>query len=112
MDAREEGTGEPLNDVELRLDGKAYAQNIGKDAFQEDKYFSVDQFLYARCCVVANGQDAFNAVLANPTFMPKDLTFEPLLSLAAKAFELKTGKSFNYFHTSNYETYSNEKGWA
>ena len=94
------------------LDGKAYAQNIGKDAWQANKYFSVDQFLYARCCVVANGQAAFDTVLANPTLMPKDLTFEPLLSLASKAFELKTGKPFNYFHSFNYETFANEKGWA
>ncbi len=94
------------------LDGEKYAQHIGSDAFQEGKYFSVDQFLYARCCVVANGQAAFDAILANPTLMPKDLTFEPILSLAANAFQLKTGKPFNYFHTSNYETYSNEKGWA
>lgn len=94
------------------LDGKKYAQHIGSDAFQEGKYFSVDQFLYARCCVVANGQAAFDAILANPTLMPKDLTFQPILSLAAKAFQLKTGKPFNYFHTSNYETYSNEKGWS
>ena len=94
------------------LDGKKYAQNIGSEAYLEDKYFSVDQFLYARCCVVANGQSAFDAILANPTWMPKDLTFEPILSLAAKAFELKMGKPFKYFHTFNYETYSNEKGWA
>lgn len=61
---------------------------------------------------MANGQAAFNAILANPTLMPKELTFEPILTLAAKAFELKMDKPFNYFHTTNYETYANEKGWA
>lgn len=95
----------------FELDAKKFAENIGEDAWTEGKYFSVDNFLYARCCVVANGLEAYQAVTADPKSMPKNLTFEPLLSLADKAFELKTGKAFNYFPTFNYETYSNESGW-
>jgi hypothetical protein len=40
------------------LDGLHYALQIGEDAWSHDKYFSVDNFLYARCCVVANGKEA------------------------------------------------------
>jgi len=36
------------------LDGKKYALHIGEDSYSEDTYFSVDNFLYVRCCVVAN----------------------------------------------------------
>lgn len=100
-----------LSEKLFALDGKSYAQHIGEDAFQEGKYFSPDNFLYARCCVVANGQETFYRVLENPSEMPKDVTFEPLLRLASKAYQLKTGKTFNYFPSYNYETYSNEKGW-
>ena len=100
-----------LSEKLFTLDAKKFARHIGVDAWQEDKYFSVDNFLHARCCVVANGLEAFEAVLANPESMPNDLTFEPILSLAAKAFQLKTGKEFTYFPMFNYETYSNEEGW-
>ena len=94
------------------LDAKLYAENIGDDAYTSDKYFSVDNFLYARCCVIANGQEAYESVLKNPTLMPKDLTFESLLSLASKAYFQKTGKRFDYVATTPIETYSNKKGWS
>jgi Protein of unknown function (DUF4240) len=93
------------------LDGQIFAENIGDDAYTPDTYFSVDNFLYARCCVIANGQDFYESVLKNPTLMPKDLTFESLLSLPAKAYAKKTGKSFNYLPTTSIETYANKLGW-
>lgn len=100
-----------LSEKLYQLDQRKYAKNIGESAYQKDKYFSVDVFLYARACVVANGKEAYEEVLENPQSMPKGITFEPLLSLAAKAYELKTGKVFNYNPSHNYETYSNKKGW-
>ena len=40
------------------LDGIEYAKNIGEYAYvDEEEFFSVDNFLYARCVVVANGRD-------------------------------------------------------
>ena len=63
------------------------------------------------CCVIANGQEAYESVLKNPTLMPKDLTFESLLSLASKAYLKKTGKRFDYVATTPIETYSNKIGW-
>ncbi len=94
-----------------RLDAKKYALHIGEDSWQKDKYFSVDNFLYARCAVVANGKKIYEEILQDPAKMPKDLTYEPVLSLAADAYKLKTGKTFDYTGHFNYETYGNEEGW-
>lgn len=94
------------------LDAQIFAENIGEDAYTPDKYFSVDNFLYARCCVIANGKEMYEGVLKNPTLMPKDLTFESLLYLASDAYFKKTGKEFEYLSTIPIETYSNKAGWA
>jgi hypothetical protein len=93
------------------LDGRVFAENIGEDAYTPNTYFSVDNFLYARCCVIANGRAFYESVLKNPSLMPKDLTFESLLSLASKAYFKKTGKPFSYISTTSIETYANKLGW-
>ncbi|MEN0003597.1 MAG: DUF4240 domain-containing protein [Bacteroidota bacterium] len=93
------------------LDQKKYALHLGEDSWKADRYFSVDNFLYARCCAVANGKDYFNEVLETPAQMPKDLTFEVLLYLAKTAYQQKTGKEFAYVPAFPIETYSNKEGW-
>ncbi len=100
-----------LSEKLFALDAERYAKQIGEDAYREGKYFSVDNFLYARCCVVANSRDAYKEVLQNPSAMPKDLTFEALLNIAPEAFERKTGQRFAYLPAFDYETYSNEDDW-
>ncbi len=95
----------------FQLDKKVYAENLGEDSWHFVRPFSSDNFLYARACVVANGKAFYDKVLADPTQMPKDLTFESLLSLARKAYKKKTGKEFDYFPTNSYETFSNPEGW-
>ncbi len=95
----------------FQLDSKAFAREIGKNGWSPGKFFSVDNFLYARCCVVANGQETFSKVAQNPDLMPKDLTFEPLLRLAAEAYEQKTGQRMQYVPAYPIETFSNQKGW-
>jgi uncharacterized protein (DUF433 family) len=100
-----------LADKLFSLDARVYAENIGDDAYFPNKYFSVDNFLYARCCVIANGEKAYHNVLKSPNLMPKNLTFESLLSLASKAYFKKTGKRFDYVATTPIETYSNNAGW-
>lgn len=94
------------------LDGLKYAVQIGENAFKPDNYFSVDVFLYARCCVVANGREYYEQVLQQPEKMPKDMDFEPLLYAAANAYERKTGRDWDYVPPYNIETYANEEGWA
>ncbi|MEO0338324.1 MAG: DUF4240 domain-containing protein [Bacteroidota bacterium] len=94
-----------------QLDTHSHAEQIGEGSYRSDKYFSVDAFLYARACVVANGKKAFDHILRHPKDMPKDLSFEPLLNVAAKAYEMKTGEVFDYVPAINYETFSNREGW-
>jgi hypothetical protein len=96
------------------LDTMAHAKQMGTDAYVDSKSdFSVDAFLYARCCVVANGREYYDSVLSDPAEFPEDMDFEALLELASAAYELKSGKAPDYFETSvSYETFSNKAGWA
>lgn len=100
-----------LSEKLYHLDGEIFAQNIGERAFKEDEYFSTDTFLYARCCVVANGKEFYDYVIETPQEMPKNLTFSPLLRVASEAYFKKTGKRFQYTPKFIYETYANSKGW-
>ena len=93
------------------LDGERFARHTGSNAYKKDGYFSVDIFLYARCCVVANGREYYQDVLQHPEEMPKDLTFEALLNLPALAFERKTGFAMEHIPSHNYETFWNSEGW-
>jgi hypothetical protein len=92
------------------LDTSAHAK-VFLDDPEEAGYLSVDDFLYTRCAVVANGRAYYENVLNNPVQMPADLTFEPLLYVALKAYKRKTGKDFTPVCAFNYETYSNKEGW-
>jgi len=94
-----------------QLDQEKFAKHIGKYAYQEGEYFSADHFLHVRACIVANGKEAYQEILKNPKEMFKDLTFEPLLTIASKAYEKKTGNQFIYVPSRSYETYSNQEGW-
>ena len=95
------------------LDGRAWARNSGESWWGEPDRLSVDGFLYARCLVVANGREFYEAVLADPAAMPKDADFEPLLRLAADAYDRKTGLEWDELDDTevSYETFSNEAGW-
>lgn len=102
-----------LSEKLFLLDGIAYASNIGEDAYKgEGEHFSVDCFLYARCCVVANGRQYFESVLADPNKMPKDLEFESLLYLPDTAYRKKTKTGqYDYSPKFDFETFSNVDGW-
>lgn len=98
-----------LSEKLYHLDTRAHAKGYMEK--QEDDYFSVDDFLYVRCGVVAEGKAYYQSILNNPAEMPGDIDFEHLLSLADEAYEMKTGKPFDYFPIFNYETRSNAEGW-
>ena len=95
------------------LDTRLHAENSGENAYQDDPeaFFSVDEFLYARCCVVANGRQYYEEVQQHPESMPKDLAFGALLRAAGMAYQRKTGKQFRYVPAFNVETFSNKEGW-
>jgi Protein of unknown function (DUF4240) len=89
------------------LDGRKYADEAG------DSGNSDDGFLYTRCYVVGCGKARYDAVLANPTLMPKttDEWFETLLGVAQEAYESRQGKEWVYTPTVSYETGSNKPQW-
>jgi Protein of unknown function (DUF4240) len=91
------------------LDTRQHANTYAKE--EPDNFISVDDFLYARCAVVAEGEAYYKKVLNDARLMPAEIVFEPLLNLADSAYELKTNMEFNYQPTYNYETRSNLSGW-
>lgn len=95
-----------------QLDTKAHARNTGEGSNHPDSDdVSADGFLYARCVAVANGKEFYEAVLKDPSKMPKAMEFESLLGLARDAYELKTGEEFEYNTGCSYESFSNHDGW-
>jgi hypothetical protein len=95
------------------LDTKEHAKNIGENSYSEDdtSYFSPDLFLYKRCLVISKGKEFYDHTLNNPINMPKDYSFEMLLSLASVAYEMRIKKEFEYIPGRDYETFSNLEGW-
>lgn len=99
-----------LSEKLWHLDTRRHAQ-VFLDDPEEEGYLSADDFLYARCAVVANGRDYYQHILDNPSEMPVDLTFEPLLYVAMTAYLRKTGREFVAEPAFHFETYSNKNGW-
>ena len=98
-----------LSEKLYQLDTRTHAE--GYLSKQEDNYLSSDDFLYVRCAVIAEGKKYYEEILNNPSAMPAEIDFEYLLSLAGDAYQLKTGRAFDYFPIFNYETHSNTDGW-
>jgi hypothetical protein len=90
-----------------RLDGKKLANEAGESGGSDDG------FLYARCWVVAQGRERYQAVIADPSRMPKtvDEWFEPLLYVAAEAWQEKTGEEWDHEPAVSWETGSNGEAW-
>jgi hypothetical protein len=89
------------------LDTQAHGIAVG---FGVD-HFSVDLFLYKRCCVVANGREFYELVLKNPSEMPQDLEYEDLLNLTYSAAVEKGLEDYRHSTKLSYETFSNAEGW-
>jgi Protein of unknown function (DUF4240) len=101
-----------LNEKLFSLDTRLFAEALGSNKYTENGDFSADSFLYSRCCVVANGEQFYYSVLNDPIKIPKEYTFEALLSLPRQAWLLKIGKD-TYSHQPEVwcETFSNSEGW-
>lgn len=96
---------EKLFDIDTREHANAYMKQ------QPDDYFSVDDFLYVRCAVVAEGRKYYENIKNNPSELSAEIDFEHILSVAAEAYKIKTGRDFDYSPLYNYETKSNIKKW-
>lgn len=94
------------------LDTRTHAENRGNSSYSDSKrFFSADDFLGARCLVVAKGKIIFEELLTDPTKMPQKTEFIALLSLIPQAYYRKTGREFDYQPQVSYETFSNIEGW-
>src|SRR5688572_26797909 len=105
------GFAEQLAQVLYDLDGKVFADNAGESGE------SGDGFLYARCFVVARGEQHYRHVLANPTAMPQSLDewCEGLLSAAWHGWARQTGNAPEKWpHETfvSYESFSNTAKWS
>ena len=88
------------------LDGEKFAESGDSD----------DAFLYARCFVVAQGREHYEATLKNPGLMPKTLDdwCEALLYAHREAWAKITGADVSewpYEASVSYESGSNESLW-
>ena len=102
---------EQLAQVRHELDGRAFAEHAGESADSDDG------FLYARCFVVACGEQRYRQVLADPSAMPQSLDewCESLLSVASRAWAHKTGRDeqeWTFAASVSYETGSNAAQWS
>lgn len=89
------------------LDSPAHALAV----YGDQDHISVDGFLYIRAAVLAEGKAYYEKVLQDASNISGDLDFEPILSLASRAYQKKTGKAFNYVSHISYETFNNKKNW-
>jgi Protein of unknown function (DUF4240) len=91
------------------LDGEIFAQAV----YGKTETMSVDDFLYVRCYTLAQGKDFYEKIRQNPSLMPNE-TFEPLLYLSQKSYELAEQKTDYYPILSeyHYETYCNAEAWG
>jgi hypothetical protein len=101
----EDFLSEKLFDIDTKEHAKAYMSQ------QTDDYFSVDDFLYVRCAAVAEGKSYYEKIKNNPSELSADIDFEHILSVAAEAYKIKTGRDFEYSPLYNYETKSNLEKW-
>lgn len=81
------------------LDQQQLAEHLGEYSWKEGEYFSSDHFRNARLTVVANDYSFYRSVLADPSAMPEEVTYEPILQVAANAYTLKTGDTYDYLPT-------------
>jgi hypothetical protein len=76
-----------------------------------EQYVSADAFLYARCVIVANGDEFFASALKEPMNVPQNMEFEALLYVALQAYEEKTGEEYEHVTPLSWESFSNRNGW-
>ena len=68
--------------------------------------FSVEDFLYARCVALVNGESTYQAVLNGTQKLRWDIEFRPILYVPAKAWARLHNKSrYDYPHKYSYEVF-------
>lgn len=97
-----------LSEKLFLLDQEKFAKELEK----KNKHFSSDEFLYARCAVVAKGKNYFDQVVSNEVIFPANLYLEDLLEVPEQAFKMKTGNDLDHLPIYIFETGFNPEGWG
>ncbi|WP_085833393.1 DUF4240 domain-containing protein [Clostridium merdae] len=87
---------------------------IAKELYQSDR-FSPDDFLYSRCTALIKGKAHYNAILMQKKKLRKNMEFEALLYVPAKAWAKKHQQDPSQYPHSpqpSYETGSNQELWV
>ncbi len=113
------GFAERLAEALFWLDQECFGLIPVADLSEPDEPFeqSDDFFLYSRCAVVAAGREAYAEVFADPElygrYTASDAMYaEPLLYVAARAYEQLTGADWEHATQYERESYSNSEGWS
>lgn len=94
------------------LDREDLARHMGEGAYTgPDGPFSEERFLGVRCVVVANGWLGVRAMLDHPESLTEAQELSALLEIAPRAFEAKTGRSFDHVPETPYAAFANADGW-
>ncbi len=94
-----------LSGLLYELDGQEYAFHAGVCGQFEDL------FLYCRCVAVASGRDTYHSIASNPKAMPEEMGFEPLVTVAEKAWFMKNQEEYDHKTVFSMEMYANKDNW-
>lgn len=100
---------ERMAELLYRIDGEPWGVSMGNP----DSLTFADEFLYARCVALVNGQAHYQRVWEEQRLLAPELEFESLLYVAELAWERKhPGLDYPYITQMSYETFSNQAAWT
>lgn len=94
-----------LSGLLYELDGQEFAFHAGVCGQFEDL------FLYCRCVAVASGRDMYHCIAGDPKAMPEEMGFEPLITVAERAWFIKNNEEYNHETVFSMEMYANKDNW-
>ena len=102
-----------LSEKLFLLDGQKFAEHTGDNAYRGEKHpFSADEFLYARCYVVAQGKDfLLPSSRRTQKKCPKTWVSSHYYPLLPRPTRQKTGQGFSHIPAFIIETFANSDGW-
>ena len=85
------------------LDTKDIKERMNKENAME---YSADDFLYARCVALVNGESLYNSIVSGTRKLSWNLEYRPILYVPAKAWARLHNESRNqYPHKYSYEVF-------
>ena len=99
------GFDDILSGLLYELDGQEFAWHAGVCGQFESL------FLYCRSVAVASGRERYESIVGDPSLMPTDMEFEPLVTVAERAWFKKTGEEYDHTPAFSMEMYANRMNW-